>query len=74
MKNLKLGTGIFGNIYAGKLNKAGDMWLAGKVDVTDMAVRAVIDKLLCTEETIHVTMQGGKKYALMLIESPENEK
>jgi len=48
MKKLHVGCGAFGNIYAGKILKAG-LWAAGKEDVTMEALVAV---------AMHVDMHG----------------
>lgn len=61
MANYHVGCGITG-IFAGRLNKKGDMWVE-KSDVTDEAVIAVAQFLLEHEETV-IFQDQGKRYRL----------
>lgn len=61
MANYHVGCGITG-IYAGTLNKAGNMW-NNKSDVTDEAIRAVAQYLLEHEEMLQFKYDG-QEYAL----------
>ena len=49
-------------IYAGTINKKGDMWI-NKTDVTDEALWSVASYLLDNDEIFVFTMKG-KKYRL----------
>ena len=61
MAEYHVGAGVFG-IYAGTLNKKGNMWL-NKSDVTDEAIRSVAEFLLMNNESLIFTIRG-KKYRL----------
>lgn len=61
MSEYHVGCGIAG-IYAGTLNKKGDMWV-NKSDVTDEAINAVAQFLLEHEEAMEFNYQG-KRYRL----------
>ncbi len=71
MKNIAVGTSpINGVIYAGKLNKAGDMWVGDKQDITDMATSAVAESLLITKESLIFAYGSGekrKRYKLTIV-------
>lgn len=69
MAKYHVGCGITG-IYAGTLNKKGDMWV-NKSDVTDEAISAVAQFLLEHEETMEFNYQG-KRYRLA-VEPQESE-
>lgn len=69
MANYHVGCGITG-IFAGTLNKRGDMWV-NKSDVTDEAVSAVAQFLLEHEEAMKFNYQG-KRYRLA-VEPQESE-
>lgn len=70
MAEYHVGCGIAG-IYAGRLNKKGDMWL-DKSDVTDEALRAVATYFLGHEEALQFEIYGNT-YVLSVskIESEE---
>ncbi|MBQ1572197.1 MAG: hypothetical protein IIZ78_13805 [Clostridiales bacterium] len=69
MANYHVGCGITG-IFAGTLNKNGDMWV-NKSDVTDEAVIAVAQFILEHGETVKFQYQG-KRYRLSVsLESEE---
>lgn len=70
MANYHVGCGITG-IFAGRLNKKGDMWVE-KSDVTDEAVIAVAQFLLEHEETVKFQYQG-KRYRLSVTSSESEE-
>ncbi len=61
MANYHVGCGITG-IYAGTLNKTGNMW-NNKSDVTDEAIRAVAQYLLENKEMLQFKYDG-KEYVL----------
>ena len=61
MANYHVGCGIAG-IYAGTLNKKGDMWV-NKSDVTDEAVSATAQWLLQTGEIVKFKYDG-KEYVM----------
>lgn len=61
MAEYHVGCGITG-IYAGTLNKKGDMW-ANKSNVTDEAMRAVAQFLLEHKEAMNFNYRG-KRYRL----------
>ena len=65
MAEYHVGTGIFG-IYAGTLNKKGNMWI-NKSNVTDEAIRSVAEYLLTNNESLIFTIKG-KKYKLHVTE------
>ncbi len=69
MANYHVGCGITG-IYAGTLNKAGNMWV-NKSDVTDEAIKAVAQYLLENKEALDFTYQG-KQYRLAV--NPQESK
>jgi len=53
MKNIRLGLGgISDKVYAGRLNKAGNMWIT-KQDVTSDFLNCVIHKFIDGEEIIN---------------------
>ena len=61
MASYHVGCGIVG-IYAGTLNKKGDMWI-NKSDVTNEATAAVAQFLLEHEKAMEFNYQG-KRYRL----------
>ncbi len=65
MANYHVGCGIT-RIFAGTLNKKGDMWV-NKSDVTDEAVSAVAQYLLENEKKLRFEYHG-KKYVLAVSE------
>ena len=65
MAEYHVGTGILG-IYAGTLNKKGNMWIT-KSNVTDEAIRSVAEYLLTNNESLIFTIKG-KKYKLHVTE------
>ena len=68
MANYNVGCGLTG-IYAGTLNKKGNMWLH-KSNVTDEAISAVAQFLLEHKETLEFNYQGNRyRLAVTLIES-----
>lgn len=69
MTNYHVGCGITG-IFAGTLNKKGDMWV-NKSDVTDEAISAVAQFLLEHEEAMEF-IYHGKRYRLA-VEPQESE-
>lgn len=69
MANYHVGCGITG-IFAGTLNKKGDMWV-NKSDVTDEATAAVAQFLLEHEASMKFNYQG-KRYRLA-VEPQESE-
>lgn len=64
-----VGCGAFA-IYAGTLNKKGNMWV-NKSEVTDEACDAVAEYLLNQEKEMHFTFRG-KEYKLS-VECIEND-
>ena len=74
MAEYHVGCGITG-IFAGTLNKKGDMW-ANKSNVTDEAMRAVAQFLLEHKEAMNFNYHG-KRYRLAVtqaeIEPQESE-
>ena len=69
MAEYHVGCGITG-IFAGTLNKKGDMWL-NKSNVTDEAMRAVAQFLLEHKESMAFNYRG-KRYRLA-VEPQESE-
>ncbi|MDX8382507.1 MAG: hypothetical protein R8M45_00400 [Ghiorsea sp.] len=62
MMTIKIGVSpITNTIFAGRLNKAGTLWLKGKVDVTDECCMAVVTYL--KRDAIRYE-RGGKTYEL----------
>lgn len=67
MAEYHVGCGIANlNIFAGRLNKKGNMWL-DKSDVTDEACRSVAKFLLNRDESF-IFEQNGKQYRLWVQE------
>lgn len=66
MAEYHVGCGITG-IFAGTLNKKGDMWTR-KSDVTDEAINAVAQFLLEHEEVLEFDYQG-KRYRLAVTQA-----
>lgn len=64
MDEFHVGCGIAG-IYAGHLNKKGDMWLE-KSDVTSEALNCVFDYLYTNEKEFRATVDG-KRYAMRIV-------
>ena len=53
-KDYAIGVGALGNVYLGRLNKAGTMWVGDKKDITSQFINCVIHKFGpngCTEIT-----------------------
>lgn len=69
MAEYHVGCGITG-IYAGTLNKKGDMW-TNKSDVTDEAISAVAQFLLEHEEAMEFNYQG--KHYRLAVEPQKSE-
>lgn len=64
MKNLRIATAaLTGHIYAGRVNKAGNCFLDGKVDVTSDCLKAVIDKVT-PGHVVTVEVDGKPKYEI----------
>lgn len=70
MANYHVGCGIAG-IYAGTLNKKGEMWV-NKSDVTDEAINAVAQFLLEHEEALEFDYQG-KRYRLAVTQAEKQK-
>lgn len=66
MAEYHVGCGITG-IYAGTLNKKGNMWI-NKSNVTDEAISAVAQFLLENEEAMEFNYQG-KRYRLAVTQA-----
>lgn len=64
MTEYHVGCGILG-IYAGRLNKKGDQWLA-KSDVTEEAIMSVFDYLYTNKKEFRVKI-NGKEYAMRIV-------
>lgn len=63
MKNLKIATAVMsGRIYAGKVNKAGNAFLDGKIDVTGDCVNAVCEHAIGKGGVITLTANGIEIY------------
>ena len=71
MADYHVGCGIAG-IYAGTLNKKGDMW-TNKSKVTIEAMSAVAQYMLNHDKEFRFTSHGGKKYVLGIWEVEEGE-
>ena len=69
MAEYHVGCGITG-IFAGTLNKKGDMW-ANKSNVTDEAMRAVAQFLLEHKEAMNFNYRG--KHYRLAVEPQESE-
>lgn len=69
MAEYHVGCGLFG-IYAGTLNKKGDMWV-NKSDVTEEALDSAFQYLF-TNEKVFIAKVEDKKY-VMKIEEKENK-
>lgn len=70
MANYHVGCGITG-IFAGTLNKKGDMWL-NKSDVTDEALIAAAQFLLDHDESL-VFNYNGEKYRLEVVKADKED-
>ena len=68
MASYHVGCGAFG-IYAGTLNKRGDMWI-NKSEVTEEAIGAVAQYLITHNEGLEFSYQG-KRYRLGVTESED---
>ena len=70
MKNLRIATAaLSGRIFAGRVNKAGDIFLDGKIDVTSDVLKAVIDKVT-PGYIATVEVDGKPKYEIEVREVP----
>lgn len=69
MAEYHVGCGLFG-IYAGTLNKKGDMWI-NKSDVTEEVLDSAFQYLF-TNEKVFITKVEDKEY-VMKIEEKESE-
>lgn len=68
MKDLKLGCSpITPTIFAGKLNKKGNMWVGEKQDVTNECLSAVFEYIAVHRKTM-IAEYKGKEYSIELIE------
>ena len=70
MANYHVGCGIAG-IYAGILNKKGDMWI-NKSDVTQEVLNCAFEYLYSNEKEIKATIDG-KRYAMRIVPITEDE-
>ena len=59
MKNLRVGCGAFGTIFAGKLLRDGRTWGAGKQDVTIDALVAVAQHVIKFGKPVEISGSGG---------------
>lgn len=64
MSEYHVGCGIAG-IYAGRLNKKGDMWLS-KSDVTQEALDSVFDYLYTNKKELRAKIKG-KEYVMRIV-------
>lgn len=71
MAEYHVGCGVFG-IYAGTLNKKGDMWLR-KSEVTHEALDAVAEHLVVHNEAMTFTYKG-ERYILKVEKLKEGER
>lgn len=66
-KDFKIGCSpITGEIFLGKLNKKGNMWLEGKTIVTDKAVNAVFDHLNNKKIFYSIEVDGKDKHMILI--------
>jgi len=61
---------VTNRIYAGKLNKAGTMWLNGKQDVTDEAVMGVVGYI---KKNRVIYERDGKIYEMLEVEVKKDQ-
>lgn len=66
MADYHVGCGVFGNIYAGRLNKNGDKWLS-RSEVTKEALGAVAQHLLFDGKEFRFQYKN-KRYVLRVEE------
>ena len=64
MSEYHVGCGI-ASIYAGRLNKKGDMWLS-KSDVTQEALGSVFDYLYTNKKELRAKIKG-KEYVMRIV-------
>lgn len=64
MSEYHVGCGI-ASIYAGRLNKKGDMWLS-KSDVTQEALDSVFDYLYTNKKELRAKIKG-KEYVMRIV-------
>ncbi|AFR03262.1 hypothetical protein [Pectobacterium carotovorum] len=55
---------ITGTVYYGTLNASKKMWVGPKIDVTDMAYRAVAESLMYKKQDIIFTLNDGRELVL----------
>ena len=73
--HLKIGTSpLTGTIFLGRLNKAGDCWLDGKTDITNIAIDGVMEHLY-HKKLMYTSKFNtcGKKYTMMLLSEKDLE-
>lgn len=70
MAEYHVGCGI-ARIYAGTLNKKGDMWV-NKSDVTQEVLNCAFEYLYSNEKEIRATIDG-KRYAMRIVPITEDE-
>jgi len=70
MADYHVGCGICG-IYAGTLNKKGDMWRT-KSDVTTEVLNSSFEYLYSNKKEFRATVKG-KKYAMRIVPIEESE-
>lgn len=72
MANIKLGCAPLAPIiFAGRLNKAGTMWVGEKQDVTDNCLDAVAEYLMKHPTKFIYKDKEGKDVWLQLVEVPK---
>ncbi|QVH40282.1 hypothetical protein JRZ83_05025 [Dickeya dianthicola] len=55
---------INGTVYYGTLNTEKSMWVGNKIDVTDMAYRAVAESLMHKKQDIIFQLNDGRELVL----------
>lgn len=55
---------LTGQVFYGTLNTEKGMWVGQKLDVTDMAYKAVAESLMITDKVIIFTLNDGRELLL----------
>lgn len=55
---------LTGTVFYGTLNTDKGMWVGNKIDVTDMAYRAVAESLMYKKQDIIFTLKDGRELVL----------
>ncbi len=67
VEDIRIGIGPLGTVYAGKLNKAGNMWIGDKKDITNEFISCVLTKF-GPNYSNPVTTNGKITHSIIVVE------